>query len=143
MPKLYSRVLVPPAVVQELERGRIMGIALPDIVHVPWIEVHAPRDLGTVSLPAGLGTGEREILALGIQLSSAVLILDDRSARRSAGALGLSYTGTLGILMRAKNEGLIAAIKPAIVGLEALGFRLSAPTRAAVLKQSGEFPFSS
>jgi predicted nucleic acid-binding protein len=52
--------------------------------------------------------------------------------------LKLSFTGTLGILLRAKVEGRIARLEPVLSYLDRLGFRLSAKTRAAVPKLAGE-----
>ena len=67
-----------------------------------------------------------------------MLILDDRLGRLHAEALRLTFTGTIGILLRAKVEGRIARIEHVLEHLDLLGFRLSARTRAAVLKQAGE-----
>jgi hypothetical protein len=58
--------------------------------------------------------------------------------RLHAEALKLSFTGTLGILLRAKVEGRIPRIEPLLAHLGRLGFRLSAKTHAAVLRQAGE-----
>jgi predicted nucleic acid-binding protein len=55
-----------------------------------------------------------------------------------AEALKLTFTGTLGILLRAKVEGRIPRIDALLAHLERLGFRVSARTRAAVLRQAGE-----
>jgi predicted nucleic acid-binding protein len=63
---------------------------------------------------ADLGAGEREVLAFGIQLPDALLLLDERLARVHARALQLNFTGTLGILLRAKDEGHIRK-RPAFV----------------------------
>jgi hypothetical protein len=64
--------------------------------------------------------------------------MDDHLARSHAEAMGLTYTGTLGILLRAKTHGEISQIQPLIVQLKQLGFRLSTKTQAAVLKLAGE-----
>jgi hypothetical protein len=91
-----------------------------------------------VPTAADLGAGEKEVLALGMQVPGAVVILDERLGRLHAEALELTFTGTLGILLRAKLEGWIPRIVPLLEDLDRLGFRLSARTRAAVLKQAGE-----
>ena len=67
-----------------------------------------------------------------------MLILDERLGRLHAEALRLTFTGTMGILLRAKAAGRIPRIEPLLEDLDRLGFRLSARTRAAVLKQAGE-----
>jgi predicted nucleic acid-binding protein len=58
--------------------------------------------------------------------------------RLHAEALKLSFTGTLGILLRAKVEGRILRIEPLLANLGRLGFRQSAKTHAAVLRQAGK-----
>ena len=65
-------------------------------------------------------------------------ILDERLGRLHAEALKLTFTGTLGILLRAKVEGRIPQVEPLLMHLDQLGFRLSAKTHAAVLRQAGE-----
>ena len=85
-----------------------------------------------------LGPGEREALALAREPGDPLLLLDDRAARTQARLLGISFTGTLGVLLRAKRESHVDAISPLVDSLEASGFRLDPSTRAAVLRLAGE-----
>jgi predicted nucleic acid-binding protein len=66
------------------------------------------------------------------------VILDERLARVHAESLKLRFTGTLGILLRAKAERRIPRIEPLTEHLRHLGFRLSAKTQAAILRLAGE-----
>jgi len=134
----YTGTIIPPAVADELERGRAIGVDLPDVRELPWLRIQPPEGLDKVPTPADLGAGEKEVLALGVQVPGAVVIMDERLGRLHAEAMKLSFTGTLGILMRAKVEGRISRIEPLLEHLDRLGFRLSAKTRAAVLRQAGE-----
>jgi predicted nucleic acid-binding protein len=136
--EFYTRTLIPPAVVRELELGRAIGIDLPEIGMLPWMKIQAPEGLDKVPTATDLGAGEKEVLALGLQAPNAVVILDERLARLHAEALKLNFTGTLGILLRAKVGGRIARLEPVLAFLDRLGFRLSAKTQAAVLKLAGE-----
>jgi predicted nucleic acid-binding protein len=79
-----------------------VGIDLPDIGALDWIKVQAPEGSDKAPTAADLGSGEKEVLALGAHSPGAVVILDDRLARSYAEMLHLSVTGTLGILLRAK-----------------------------------------
>ncbi len=115
-----------------------MGIDLPDIGALPWVEIQAPEELGKVPPAANLGAGEKEVLALGLQIPNVVVILDERLARFHAEALNLAFTGTLGVLLRAKVEGRIPRIAPVLDQLDRLRFRLSPKTRAAILRLAGE-----
>ncbi|MFN0166817.1 MAG: DUF3368 domain-containing protein [Bryobacteraceae bacterium] len=122
----------------ELERGRAIGIDLPDVRALPWLKIQAPKGLDKTPTAADLGAGEKEVLALGIQIPGAVLILDERLGRLHAKALKLTFTGTLGILLRAKGEGRIPRIEPLLAHLDRLGFRFSAKTHSVVLRLAGE-----
>jgi len=136
--EFYACVLIPPAVVRELEIGRAMGIDLPDISALPWVKIQAPEGLDKVPTAENLGAGEKEVLALGLQVPDVVVILDERLARFHAQGLKLAITGTLGVLLRAKIEGRVPRITPVLDQLDRLRFRLSPKTRAAILKLAGE-----
>lgn len=69
---------------------------------------------------------------------AAVAVLDDRMARRAAQMLSVPCTGTLGILLKAKEQSLMKSIKPALRDLERCGFRLDPDTHAAVCEIAGE-----
>jgi predicted nucleic acid-binding protein len=122
--EFYTETLIPPAVVSELDRGKAIGVDL-HVRALPWLKIQAPE-------------GMDKVLALGLELPGAVVILDERLGRLHAEALKLTFTGTLGILLRAKVEGRISRIDPLLAHLDRLGFRLSAKTHAAVLRQAGE-----
>ena len=66
------------------------------------------------------------------------VILDDALARRCARQLNIIFTGTLGIILKAKQSGYIEAISPILNQLETLGFRCDLETRTAVLNLPGE-----
>ena len=86
----------------------------------------------------GSGAGEIETLALALETADAVAVLDDGLARDIAGALSIRFTGTLGLLLDAKEAGLISAVRPLLAQLQALRFHLDPKTRALVLKRAGE-----
>ena len=138
LPALAGSVWVPPAVVEELAAGRAAGVRLPDPETLPWVKVRRP--VGEVALPLvnDLGPGETEVLMLALELHDAVVVLDDGLARQVAETLRLPLTGTLGLLLDAKRKGLVPAVVPLLDQLHALRFRVSASTRAAVLRLAGE-----
>ncbi len=138
LPALVSQVIVPPAVVAELAAGRSRGINLPDPANLQWVAVRQPISAPALPLAVGLGPGEREVLALALESSDAIVVLDDQLARQTALTFGLRLTGTLGVLLDAKKRGLINEIAPMLDQLQSLRFRLAPQTRAAVLKLAGE-----
>jgi len=85
-----------------------------------------------------LGAGEREVITLAIQEPGALVVLDDARARKQARALGIRLTGTLGVLLKAKQLGFLPAVRPVLERLEALRFYLDPATRLAVLGLAGE-----
>jgi predicted nucleic acid-binding protein len=121
---LHHSVVIPTGVAEEY------GERLPD-----WISVMPVANVWLVkSLRAALGKGEAEVISLATQLPEAVAVLDDERARREARGLGLPITGTLGLLVRAKREGLLPSLADAIGRLDAAGFRVSYELRQEVLK---------
>ncbi len=126
--RLYSTIAVPDAVVQEC------GGALP-----AWVQVHSVQNQALAqSLRLNLGAGEAEAIALSIERSAARLILDDKKARRIARQLNLPVTGTLAILLNAKERGIIPKIRDTLDLLIAANFRISDALVREVLLRAGE-----
>jgi len=138
LPTLAGRVIIPPAVVEELSQGRTSGINLPDVNVLKWVEIRRPVSELAVPLVTDLGQGETEVLMLGLEMRESVVVLDDDLARRVAETLGLHLTGTLGLLLDAKKAGLIPVIAPLLDQLQTFRFRVAPHTRAAVLKLAEE-----
>lgn len=81
---------------------------------------------------------EAEAIALAREHPGATLLMDERRGRRYAEALGIPIVGTAGLLVRAKQRGLIAEVRPLLDDLRAVGFWLSDPLYALVLALAGE-----
>lgn len=138
LPHLYGEILVPERVLWELHNGVDRGVHLPDLRSIAWIRICRVQGVAILPLVAGLGMGEREVLALALELEAPLVILDDALARRFAQRLDLPLTGTLGLLLKAKQQGRIDRVRPCLDRLEALRFRLDASTRASVLELANE-----
>jgi predicted nucleic acid-binding protein len=69
--------------------------------------------------------GEASAIALSIELGNALLVLDDYKARKLATKLHLAFTGTLGIILKAKQSGIIPYIRPVIEKIQLINFRFS------------------
>ena len=135
---IVGQITVPPAVVAELEEGRSRGVDLPELHKLDRVLVRTPQSRTFVPLVTDLGSGETEVLMLALEAPEATVVLDDALARQLAEVLGLRLTGTLGLLLDAKQAGLVPALTPVLDQLQALRFRLAPHTRAAVLKLAGE-----
>lgn len=138
LPALADDIIVPEAVVRELKVGSAMGVAVPNIGQLPWLNVKRPSHALVLPLITDLGRGEIEVLALGLEYPNTTLVLDDKLARNVALNLQLQITGTLGILLDAKASGLIVVVKPFLDELNALGFRLADETRSLILRLAHE-----
>lgn len=82
--------------------------------------------------------GEASAIALGLETSEHILILDDWKARKLAERLGLAVTGTLGVIIRAKNNGIITSIKPYLNKIRDTNFRISEELEQDALKEANE-----
>ena len=119
--------------------GRLLR---PDTVNprsLVWVElVSVSRALIDGLPPNRLGTGERAVIAYAQAHRGYAVGMDDLQARQLAEAIGLRGAGTLGILIRAKQAGLISTLRPLVDGITAQGFRLSPELHREVLGLAGE-----
>ena len=126
LPALLEPIFAPPAVNHEFG-------ALPD-----WMTVEQPADAGMVAaLRLLIDPGESEAIVLAYEKGLRI-ILDDLKAREVARRLGVAVTGTVGLLLKAKQEGAIASIRPLLDALDANHFRIGAALRAEALRMAGE-----
>jgi len=113
--QLYGNIVTTPDVEREY------GDTLPD-----WVEIISPKDkTRQVLLELQLDKGESSAIALALEIPDCVLIIDDYKARKIAEQLELKITGTLGILLKAKQRGLLKSIMPIVKKLKLTGFRIS------------------
>lgn len=103
---------------------------------IPWIEICQVEPINFPSID--LGKGETAVIALGLNISDSLLILDDRLGRRIANLCGLKYTGTIGVLVKAKQVGYIESVACAIALLQSKGMWLSDAFIREALRLSGE-----
>ena len=135
---LYSEVLVPPAVANELQNPRVRFTRI-DVASLPFVRLKAPSSTQSVgAIDPGLDSAEAEALALALEESADVL-MDEIAGRDAAVRLGLTVTGTLGVLLEAKLHGLIPELRALMDQLQhGLGFFISPHLRALVLQKAGE-----
>lgn len=138
LPALAGSIIVPPAVLIELDAGIAKGLDLPQPENLKWIKIQAPISATAASLITDLGPGESQVLMLALEMPGSVALLDDALARRVAAAKGIPIKGTLGLLLDAKRAGHLTAIKPSLDRLQDRGFRLAEQTREAALKLAEE-----
>jgi len=137
---IFHEVVVPPAVHAEFIRlaessGRFTGLALPQ-----WIRVQPPESIpAAIACDADLDPGESQALALALEIRADGVLIDEAHARSIAIELGLTPIGVLGILVRAKRNGLLPAVAPVIDDLLVKArFRASDDLIREVLRIAGE-----
>lgn len=127
--QIYGRVLIPPAVADELKRGGEDDPRITQVLSVDWIEICQPTNIQlveTLQTESNLDRGESEAIALAQEIKAEELLIDERLGRREAVRLGLNITGLLGILLVAKRRGLVTEIRPIIDNLiQEANFRVS------------------
>ncbi len=107
LPKIFGRVLIPPAVLKELMSDRTPEAVRRLLVTAPsWLEIKSPSH-GTAQRFDHLDAGEAEAIALALETGAELFLVDDRAAYSVALGLGLAVTGTLGVLDKAAELGLI------------------------------------
>jgi len=126
--KVYDTVSTTPEVAQEFIE------ILPD-----WIKIEKVKDKKYQAfLETQIDLGEASAIALATEMESPLLLLDDLKARKLAAKLNLRFTGTLGVISRAKQIGVIEKVKPIIKKLFATDFRISANVLAELLRKNNE-----
>jgi len=128
--KLVRTALIPTAVRREVYGGNDP----PDWLH----ERQLAQPLPPRILAVRLGAGESEAIALALEVGADQILLDDLAARRLATSLGLEVIGTLGLLLQAKDRGLVPAVGPLITDLQAHDFRVAGALVAGILAAAGE-----
>ncbi|MCS6918540.1 MAG: DUF3368 domain-containing protein [Fimbriimonadales bacterium] len=138
--QLYQQIYIPPAVYEELMEGVRQGDHPPLDAEWEWIQVKTPSPTALLdTLRLQLDTGEAEAIALGIELSADLLLMDERAGRRIAAQHGLTVTGVLGVLLDAKALGYIDAIRPLMERLkQQMGFWISTELHMEILRLAGE-----
>ncbi|MCL4506326.1 MAG: DUF3368 domain-containing protein [Chloroflexi bacterium] len=133
LPALFGRIFIPQAVRDELIQCRAQVDA------ADWIEVDSISDTSTVDvLRERLDAGESEAIALAIQLNADLVLIDEARGRRVADSRGLSYIGTLGLIVEAKRRGSLTAVSPLLEELRAAGLYMSDALYEAVRRVADE-----
>ena len=135
--ELYGSVSIPQAVFDEIESGNEKEFYT-DLSKIPWISIESIRVPNPKLYLFDLDAGEAEVLILAKEQKADLVILDEIMGRRYAKYLGLNLTGTLGVLLKAKEQGLIEAISPLLYELTQKSSWLNPKLISDVLKLAGE-----
>ncbi len=138
--ELYGEITIPTAVYREvtaMEDSACMQVRKAD----GWIHIESIRDSTEMKMyKAKLHAGEVEVMILAQEQKADLVIIDDNAAKKTAKYLGLTVTGTLGILLKAKRKGLVSRVDVLLDEMKRNGFYLDSRLEAFVLEQAGESP---
>jgi len=131
---------VPGAVREELYGLARWGYDPQDIFSQEWLEVHqCPHNAYFEQLRVELDEGESEAIVLASILRADLLLMDELKGRKIAVREGLNLTGILGVLLEAKQTGLIPAVKPLVLALvQKANFRMDKSLFQRVLALASE-----
>lgn len=138
----FREIWIPKAVETELQNipDAIVRKVVEDALRQGWLKVRVASDAALISLlTVELHPGESEAIALALEMKADRLLIDERDGRNLARQLGLSLTGVMGVLLRAKKSGSLKTIKRDIDALKSEARFFIAPAlEAAILREAGE-----
>lgn len=136
--ELYRELLIPVAVYQEVtavkDSACIQIMAQRNWIHVEKIQNETEKKMYRAKLHAG----EVEVMILAQEQKADLVIIDDNAAKKTAKYLGLTVTGSLGVLLKAKQVGLIERVHPLLSEMKKNGFYVDSKLEEMVLKYAGE-----
>ncbi len=138
--QMFGKVLVPPAVDREVRKLSDFSIDISEYLGAEWIETSIPENTGRVAhFLKELDAGESEAIVLAQEKGADYLLIDERLGTKTAIAEGLQTVGLIGVLLKAKEVGLVEKIKPLLDELEEqAGFWISPKLKRHVLRDIGE-----
>ena len=137
---LYGAIIIPQAVYHEIVVRGYEQAGATEIQTWRLFERRQVQDLALVRrLEQQLDIGEAEAIALAVEMHADLLLLDERRGRAAARQLGLTVTGLLGVLLVAKQQGHLVAVKPVLDALITVaGFWIDEQLSAQVLESAEE-----
>lgn len=126
--RVYGQIFTTKEIADEF------GDVLPDWVKI----ISVGNKQNQLLLEIQLDKGESSAIALALETPDSKIIIDDYKARKIAEKLGIDYTGTIGVIITAKLQGLIPSIKPFLEKIKGTNFRISAELELLALKESKE-----
>ncbi len=113
--KLYQQIIVTPEVAEEV------GESLPG-----WVDQISSTNTSLIDqLSKSLELGEATSIALALEISGCLHIVDEKKGRSEAKKRGIRVTGTFGVVMQGIEEGLLNNVDSIVERLEQVGFRIS------------------
>lgn len=130
-------VLVPDAVAQEI-RDHEVDIAVKALDETAWIKIVPAPPVPMGIAVWDLGSGESAVLAWAHGHPGTVAIIDDGAARQCAHGWRIRTRGTLGLVLLAKQRGILPLARPVLERLLQMGLYLDRHLMDEALALVGE-----
>lgn len=128
---LYGIIEIPNAVFKEIESEPAYTEVREATDWIKVVDVDKPEQKKLLS--SRLHTGEVEVILYAKDTNADLVILDDKLARKTAKYMDLTITGTLGVIVKAKEKGYVNAVKPIMDKLIRNGLYISPEIQKMVL----------
>jgi predicted nucleic acid-binding protein len=125
--KLFGKLHITDTVLKEFNHP------VPD-----WIEIMQLKTDVHKGLSGYLDPGEATSIALALEHEESLLIIDEIKGRKTAKEMGIPVTGSLGVLIAAKNKGHLKGVKPILEKIQETNFRISKELIKRVLEKVKE-----
>ena len=135
--QLYTQIYIPYAVYKEIEAGKTKEF-YKDLSKIDWINITEIQDKQALKFFLDLDAGEAEAIVLATEINADLILLDEKLGRFHAKHADLKVTGTIGLLVKAKTEGLIKELKPLLDELTDKDVWISEKLKIEILKRVDE-----
>lgn len=125
LPALFKEIVVPAAVIQEIMRKGVIDPPSKDLSSHKWLKQVDTVAVNPSVVSWDLGEGESSVLSFALRNPQFLAIIDDREARRCAVSLSCRYTGTVGLIVLAKQRGIVPSVRESLKRLRDSGLWLS------------------
>lgn len=137
LPNLFSNIIVPEQVYNEVIVTGKVDTVTNELPKSNWVELTA-IDINLSVASWNLGLGESAVFSIAIQDSAYTAVVDDLAARRCAKVFGIRTIGTGGLLILAKQKGIIQSVRKPIEKLRQSGLYLSEEVVNLLIAESGD-----
>ena len=137
LPQLFERIFIPSLVYDELRHTSAPAPVRAWVNALPaWLEV-LPVIVSDDPAFGPLDDGEKSALTLGMTLGADLILIDDRKGAAVALQKGFQITGTLGLLTRSAQRGILD-LADALARLKRTNFHYRQELFDDLLRKHGE-----
>lgn len=136
---IFEEILVPEEVHSEILEGGKSGMGIRTYQEASWIQRRSSSSPVDALLRSALGEGEAAVIRQSRQMEAEYVLIDERKARKIArGVYGLNVTGSAGILVEAKDRGLVENVGEELERMKDRGYWIHDSIVSAAVKAAGE-----